>query len=162
MRRLSKGFTLIEVMVTMAVAAILLGIGVPSLVSVYESVRVNNNIEKINNIFLFARNQAISYGTTVNVCAFASTTSCGTNWGNGIRVYITRADSSEKELRVIDNFNPNDKLTGSSSTFTFSPEGLSSGATIIYCPGGKNSQSKSISVSSSGLISYGVDGKSCA
>lgn len=161
MLRLSKGFTLIEVMVTIAVAAILLGIGVPSLISVYEGVRVNNNIEKINNIFLFARNQAISYGTRVNVCAFASATSCGTDWGNGIRVYITRADSSEKELRVIDNFNPNDKLKGSSSTFSFSPEGLSTGANIIYCPGGKSSLSKSVSVSVSGLVSYGEDGKSC-
>ncbi|RTR39094.1 prepilin-type N-terminal cleavage/methylation domain-containing protein [Shewanella canadensis] len=161
MLRLSKGFTLIEVMVTIAVAAILLGIGVPSLISVYEGVRVNNNIEKINNIFLFARNQAISYGTTVNVCAFASATSCGTDWGNGIRVYITRADSSEKELRVIDNFNPNDRLKGSSSTFSFSPDGLSSSATLIYCPGGKSSLSKSVSVSVSGLVSYGEDGKSC-
>ncbi|RTR34620.1 GspH/FimT family pseudopilin [Shewanella atlantica] len=161
MLRLSKGFTLIEVMVTIAVAAILLGIGVPSLVSVYESVRVNNNIEKINNIFLFARNQAISYGTTVNVCAFASATSCGTDWGNGIRVYITRADSSEKELRVIDNFNPNDKLKGPSSAFTFSPDGLSSSADLIYCPGGKSNNSKSVTVSNSGLISYGEDGKSC-
>lgn len=63
------GFTLVELMVTIAVAAILLTIGVPSLISVYEGVRVNNNIAKIHDIMVFARNQAVSYGATIKVCA---------------------------------------------------------------------------------------------
>ena len=67
MQKKMAGFTLIELMITIAVAAILLTIGIPSLVSLYESMRVNNNITKIHDIMAFARNQAISYGTTVNV-----------------------------------------------------------------------------------------------
>lgn len=166
MRNSSQGFTLVELMVTIAVAAILLTIGVPSLVSMYEGFRTNSNIEKIHNVMAFARNQAISYGATVNVCPFASTSTCGTDWSNGIRVYI----NSNNELKIIDSFNGNDKVNGpgkisgtnpNGAHITFSPEGLSSGGTIIYCPAGKASNSKSISVSTSGKVSYGADGSSC-
>ncbi|MFV7769305.1 GspH/FimT family pseudopilin [Shewanella marisflavi] len=160
MRKNKKGFTLVELMVTVAVAAILLTIGVPSLTSVYERVRVNNNIEKINNILAFARNQAISYGATVNVCAYASDSSCGTDWGKGIRIYIETVD---KTLRVIDNFNNNDVVSGPEAELTFSSEGLSpSNGTFIYCPSGKANASKSVTVNPSGLITYGTDNQACS
>ncbi len=61
MQHKMAGFTLIELMITITVAAILLTIGVPSLVSLYEGMRVNNNITKIHDIMVFARNQAVSY-----------------------------------------------------------------------------------------------------
>ncbi|MXR68097.1 prepilin-type N-terminal cleavage/methylation domain-containing protein [Shewanella sp. JBTF-M18] len=158
-----NGFTLVELMVTIVVAGIILTIGLPSLISAYESVRVNRSIERIHNLMSFARNQAISYGTTVNVCPFASTTSCGTgtDWKGGIRVYITDAGGTDKELRAIDNFNSKDSVKGSGPLITFSADGLSSSGSIIYCPNGKASDSQSVTISSSGLISYGADGNSC-
>ncbi|KIO36190.1 GspH/FimT family pseudopilin [Shewanella sp. cp20] len=159
----NKGFTLVELMVTIAVAAILLTIGVPSLTSVYEQVRVNNNVEKIHDLFAFARNQAVSYGATVNVCSFATATSCGTttDWSGGIRVYITDATNTDHELRAIDSFNSQDKVKASAISMTFSADGLSSGGTVIYCPNGRASDSKSVSLSTSGIVSYGTDGNAC-
>lgn len=153
------GFTLVELMVTIAVAAILLTVGVPSLVTLYEGMRVNNNITKIHDIMVFARNQAVSYGTTVNVCPFATATSCGTStdWSKGIRVYI----GTDKELRVIDGFHSSDKIKGSINSLTFSADGLSSGGTLIYCPGGKTAESKGVIVNAGGIISYGSNGSSC-
>lgn len=158
-----NGFTLVELMVTIVVAGIILTIGLPSLISAYESVRVNRSIERIHNLMSFARNQAISYGTTVNVCPFATATSCdsGADWKGGIRVYLTDAGGSDKELRAIDSFDSKDSVKGPSTMITFSADGLSSGGSIIYCPNGKASESQSVTVSSSGLISYGADGNSC-
>lgn len=155
------GFTLVELMVTIAVAAILLTIGVPSLTSLYEGMRVNNNITKIHDIMVFARNQAVSYGKTVNVCPFKTATSCGasTDWSNGVRVYIVNG-GSDKELRVIDSFHASDKVTGPNA-LTFSPDGLSSGGQLIYCPGGKSAESKGVIINGGGLISYGANGSSC-
>ncbi|WP_372869775.1 GspH/FimT family pseudopilin [Shewanella sp.] len=163
MRNINNGFTLVELMITIAVAAILLAIGVPSLTSVYEQVRVDNNIEKVHNLFAFARNQAISYGATVNVCSFATATSCGTStdWSNGIRVYITDADNKDHELRAIDGFGGLDKIKFSAISMTFTAEGLSSGGTLIYCPNAKASGSQSVSVSTSGLVSYGSNDNAC-
>ncbi|WP_028762795.1 GspH/FimT family pseudopilin [Shewanella colwelliana] len=163
MRKHLLGFTLVEMMVTIVIAGILLTVGVPSMVSMYEGFRANSNVEKIHNILAFSRNQAISYGATVNVCPFASATSCGTgtDWKGGIRVFITDADDNDHELRAIDSFHSNDKVKGPSGTITFSPEGLSSGGTLIYCPGGKTAESQSVDISTSGKVSYGVDGGSC-
>jgi type IV fimbrial biogenesis protein FimU len=163
MRNILQGFTLVELMVTIVIAGILLTIGVPSLVTMYEGYRANSNVEKIHNILVFARNQAVSYGATVNVCPFASATSCGTttNWSGGIRVFITDTSNTDRELRAIDSFNINDRIKGSSATITFSAEGLSSSGTIIYCPGGKATDSRSVNVSTSGLVSYGAEGSSC-
>lgn len=160
MQKKMAGFTLIELMITIAVAAILLTIGIPSLVSLYESMRVNNNITKIHDIMAFARNQAVSYGTTVNVCPFATATSCGTgkDWSKGIRVYIA---TGNKELRVIDGFHTNDKVKGPADSLTFSPDGLSSGGIFNYCPEGKAAESKGVIVNVGGVISYGANGDSC-
>jgi type IV fimbrial biogenesis protein FimU len=163
MRNILQGFTLVELMVTIVIAGILLTVGVPSLVSMYEGFRANSNVEKIHNILVFARNQAVSYGATVNVCPFASATSCGTttNWSGGIRVFITDTSGTDRELRVIDSFNSNDRIKGSTGTITFTAEGLSSSGIIIYCPGGKATDSRSVNVSTSGLVSYGAEGSSC-
>jgi len=159
MQNKMAGFTLVELMVTIAVAAILLTIGVPSLVSLYEGMRVNNNITKIHDIMVFARNQAVSYGTTVNVCPFATATSCGTStdWSKGIRVYI----GNDKELRAIDGFHSSDKIKGPADSLTFSPDGLSSGGIFNYCPEGKAAESKGVIVNVGGVISYGANGDNC-
>ncbi|MGI1946590.1 GspH/FimT family pseudopilin [Shewanella glacialipiscicola] len=166
MRDKKKAFTLVELMVTIAIAAILLTIGVPSLISMYEGFRANSNIEKIHDIMAFARNQAINYGATVNVCPFASVSSCGTNWNNGIRVYI----GATNNLRSIDSFNTNDNVKGPAKIvannkngehITFSPDGLSSGGAFIYCPAGKASGSRSINISPSGLIKLGAKNMGC-
>lgn len=163
MRNKLQGFTLVELMVTIVIAGVLLTIGVPSLVSMYEGFRANSEIEKIHNILVFARNQAVSYGATVNVCPFASATSCGTttDWSGGMRVFITDTSNTDRELRAIDSFHSNDRIKGPSGIITFSPEGLSSSGTIIYCPGGRSTDSQSIKVISSGLVSYGAKGASC-
>lgn len=166
MHNKKRAFTLVELMVTIAIAAILLTIGVPSLISMYEGFRANSNIEKIHDIMAFARNQAVNYGTTVNVCPFASASSCGVNWNNGIRVYI----GATNNLRSIDSFNANDKVKGpgkiaannkNGEHITFSPDGLSSGGAFIYCPAGKASDSRSINISPSGLIKFGAKNMGC-
>lgn len=159
MQNKMAAFTLVELMITIAVAAILLTIGVPSLQSMYEAMRTNNNITKIHDIMVFARNQAVSYGTTVNVCPFATPTSCGTStdWSKGIRVYI----EAGKELRAIDDFHSSDKIEGTVDSLTFTADGLSSGGTLIYCPNGKPTESKGVIVNVGGIVSYGANGSSC-
>lgn len=160
-----RAFTLVELMITIVISALLLTIGIPSLISMYEGFRVNSNIEKIHDIMAFARNQAINYGTTVNVCPFANVSSCGENWNNGIRIYI----GATKNLRSIDSFNANDNVKGpkiivnnkNGEHITFSPDGLSSGGTFIYCPAGKSSSSRSVNISTSGLIKYSNDKVGC-
>ncbi|RPA63882.1 prepilin-type N-terminal cleavage/methylation domain-containing protein [Shewanella frigidimarina] len=162
MKKFTFGFTLIEVMVTVAIAAIVIVVAVPSLNSLYESVRAKNNTDKIHSILVLARNQAINYGTIVNICSLQTATSCksGTDWSKGIRVFV-EGNGVTTELKVIDSFDDKDKVKGPSKAISFSSDGISTGGDFIYCPNGKADESKSISVSSSGRVSYGDEGKSC-
>jgi type IV fimbrial biogenesis protein FimU len=151
-----KGFTLVEIMVTIVIAGILLAIGIPSLTSLYEGSRANSNVDKIHSILTFARNQAITYGTTVTVEKLSAS-----SWGGGIKVTLIDTAGKSQTLKVIDAFNTQDKVSGPTS-IAFTPDGLSSTGDMIYCPNGEATSSKSVSVSESGLVSYGTAGKSCS
>ncbi|MDO6610063.1 GspH/FimT family pseudopilin [Shewanella sp. 1_MG-2023] len=160
-----KGFTLVELMVTVAVAAILLTVGVPSLVSLYEGQRANSNISKINSSMQFARSQAVSYGSRVSVCPFNGT-SCDSDWTQGFSIFIDNGtlgslDSTngiqDTVLRSVEGFNSDDFISSSLSRYTFNADGLmnlSQTGNIIYCPGKKtHADSRGITIGVSGRIS---------
>lgn len=149
-----KGFTLVELMVTIAIAAILITVGMPSLTSLYEAYRSDSEIRKAQQVLMFARNQAISYGLDVTVCPLGSSSnSCGSNWIKGITVIYDNAGTNES-LKIINEFNSQDSLTFASTSIVFSPDGLAStSGTMTYCPGGSSSSNcKSIVLSSSGRV----------
>ncbi|MCH1924384.1 GspH/FimT family pseudopilin [Shewanella sp. C32] len=165
MRKMPNGFTLVELMVTIAVAAILLTVGVPSLKSLYDAYRGNSEISRIQQALSFARNQAISYGAPVAVCPNNNGTSCGSDWQSGLLIYATTtADTAtvSKVLKVVEGFNSSDRIAG--GKIVFRPDGLTSNTaqvSFIYCPNGERSGSRSINVSSSGMIRYGDDDQTC-
>lgn len=104
-----NGFTLIELMTTLSVAAILLSIAVPSF---RESI-IRSRLTTMTNEFVtainFARSEAIKIGHSVTLCKSEDGSSCSTDntvyWENGWIVFAdTNAngslDSGETLLRV--------------------------------------------------------------
>lgn len=165
MRKIPNGFTLVELMVTIAVAAILLTVGVPSLKSLYDAYRGSSEISRIQQALSFARNQAISYGAPVAVCPNNDGSSCGTSWQSGLLIYATTTANTatvSKVLKVVEGFNSSDRVAG--GNIVFRPDGLTSNTqqvSFIYCPNGDSSGSRSVNVSSSGMIRYGDDDQTC-
>lgn len=90
---LNRGFTLVELMVTVAVVAIVSGIAIPS----FNSMIINNRSVNIANEFVdalsFARAQAVTRPARISICASNSGTSCAGGWTNGYIVFIDTADS---------------------------------------------------------------------
>src|SRR5690606_20090807 len=83
------GFTLAELLVTIAVGAIVLGIGVPS----YTSFAKNANMVSASNSFLFdlhyTRDTAVTRNTRVVMCASTNGTSCNaSSWATGWLVFV--------------------------------------------------------------------------
>jgi type IV fimbrial biogenesis protein FimT len=84
----NRGFTLVELMVTVAVAAIVIGIAIPS----FNSMITNNRSVTIANEFAdvlsFARTQAVSRSARISICASNTGTSCVGDWEDGYIVFI--------------------------------------------------------------------------
>lgn len=93
-RRLAQGFTLVELMVTLTIAAILLSLAAPSLASFVQGARLRGSSNELASALMFARSEAIKRGYAVTVCASANPSalnpSCGISatWQQGWLVFV--------------------------------------------------------------------------
>ena len=85
-----KGFTLIELIVAMAVASILIAVGVPSFQSMIQNGRQSAAYNGLMSELSYARSEAVKRSTSVVVCARATDTSCGSSasWNDGWLVFV--------------------------------------------------------------------------
>ena len=78
-----RGFTLVELLVTITVAAILATIAIPS----FQDATLNGKLSSLANNFVasaqLARGEAIKRNTTVTLCASSNGTSCTGAWKDG-------------------------------------------------------------------------------
>lgn len=80
-----QGFTLIELMLTISVAAVLLTVGVPSFQEFIASNRLTSEVNGLSAFIQLARSEAIKSGRRVTLCASSDGTSCATTgyWEQG-------------------------------------------------------------------------------
>ena len=85
-----RGFTLVELMVTLVIVAILLALAVPNFRTLIENSRQNGVVDSLVSSFNAARNTALSRDLTVTVCPVTppatpgqpAGSSCTTSWGS--------------------------------------------------------------------------------
>lgn len=99
MSKRQQGFTLVEMMVTLAVAIILIAVGVPMFTSVAANNRAAAQTNALVTALNLARSEAVGRATRVSVGPTS-----GGNWANGWAVFID-ADSDDtvdsgEELRI--------------------------------------------------------------
>lgn len=88
-----KGFTLIEMMVVLAVAAILLGIGVPSFRSLIENQRMTAVTNDFFAAINLARSEAIKRGTRVDLVPAGA----DGDWSEGWIVFVDADDDQRPD-----------------------------------------------------------------
>jgi type IV fimbrial biogenesis protein FimT len=135
-RHRSTGFTLLELIMTMTVAAILLAIGVPSFRYVTSANRAAGEINGLLGDMQFARGEAIKEGQTVTICAAANgAPPClgTTAWENGWIVFSDVAGNgvfggTDVLLKMQKTFSNTDTLTADNgiTNVAFSREGFTS------------------------------------
>lgn len=122
----SYGFTLIELMITLAIVAIVLAIGVPS----FQGMMRDNRLATQTNTFLaalnLARSEAIKRGRRVTLCKSASGATCegGGGYQQGWIVFVDPndnavVDAGEMILRVEGAMPGNLSLTGNSTVQSY-------------------------------------------
>lgn len=84
-----EGFTLLELMITVAVLAILLGIGIPSFNSVIASSQLTSQTNRIVAALNAARMEAVKRNTHAVICTSSNGTACnGTSWASGWLIFM--------------------------------------------------------------------------
>ena len=101
-----RGFTLLELLVTIAVAAILVAVAFPSYRGVVDrntiAARVNDLVGDLN----YARSQAVTRGRSVHLCKSDDQETCASSasdWSQGWIVYVSDLDSESDPEPTPDN-----------------------------------------------------------
>lgn len=148
----TQGFTLIELIVSVAIAGILLAVGIPSLQSLSERGKLNAQLSTLVSSMKLARSEAVAKSSPVILCASGDGESCRgsdqSQWEKGWFIFLDRnqdgdfdkgtgncLDTEDCVLRYSPSFEDSDKtlLRSLSNVATFTSEGT------ITVSGGTNS-----------------------
>ena len=85
-----KGFTLLELISTLAVSAIVLGVGVPSIAALMNANRLSGQVNDLRSALALTRTEAITRNQHVVICKSDDGETCTRKgrWDNGWIVYV--------------------------------------------------------------------------
>lgn len=133
MNRKHTGFTLIELMVVLAIGAILLSLAVPSFRSTIQNNRISTQANELVSTLQLARGEAIKRGLRITVCVSTDQATCtGANWASGWIAFADvnangSVDAGDTLLKV------SGALDGGS---TLTSAGFANAARVQYQPSG--------------------------
>jgi len=81
------GFTLTEILITVVVAAVLMGVAAPSMQGAAQNARISSAHNQLAGALQRARSEAIKRSGNVTVCAREDDSTCGDDWQNGWLVF---------------------------------------------------------------------------
>lgn len=115
MTKNNQGFTLIELIVTLAVIGILFAMAAPNLQTTIQGNRISSQYNDMRGDFAFARNLAISRNVAVNISS-----NNGTDWSDGWAV-ISPAGTARVSLTA-----NNVAINASVASLTYNADGTAS------------------------------------
>lgn len=160
----TSGFTLIELMVTLAIASILAVVAAPGLSNFLENGRAFRAANTVAAAARFARAEAVNMQSPVVLCGRnASTDNCSgtTTWSTGLLVFVDSnrngsRDANERVLKTTAPFDARDTVLSTLARLTFTPEGRAQNMTALtfrYCPSSATSPySRAVTVSGAGRV----------
>lgn len=108
--RTQRGFTLYELLITLAVVGIILTVGIPNLAAYTQNSRMTSTANDLHAAFQLARSESARARTNITICASADPLGAGSDcdgtWDQGYIVFVDvdgdllRAGANETVLRA--------------------------------------------------------------
>ncbi len=124
-----RGFTLLELLVTFTVAAILIAIAIPSLTVFVQNSREDSQADSLLSSLAYARSEAVKRDANVLICSSSDGATCSGSsaWGNGWIVETSGA--APTVLQTMPQLDAGNTLSASFngagvSQLTFQPSGF--------------------------------------
>jgi type IV fimbrial biogenesis protein FimT len=151
------GFTAIELMVTLAVAVVLISMAVPAYNAFVQNNRITAQANELVTAINLSRDEALKRRTTVTVCSSADGSTCTGNWQDGWIVFTdANADSTvngtDQVLRVWEALTGGATITTTPAALRYSNIGLVNTSAVfqLRIPGCTGNLARDINVSVTG------------
>ena len=168
-------FTLVELMVTLAVLGISLMIAVPSFISITNTNRAASETNSLVGALGYARSEASTRGDNVTICRSQDGATCqsGTGWTDGWIVFINtdndspaQVDAGETILRVYGATSTGNAISASAAladSITFGPSGFSnSQGEFVLCDNSGAASARKVTLTRIGRVSLTTGGGTCS
>jgi len=155
MKAFTKGFSLVELMVTVAVLGVITAIAIPSFSEILDSSKRASVAGELASDFALARTEAARRGKRVTVCVSSDGTTCSNSaadWNSGWIVFSDVA--ADGVLTIADGDELLRRRDALSSSLSFVPSGFTTSGRVQFRPSG--------SVDSEGALLLCKPGKSGA
>jgi prepilin-type N-terminal cleavage/methylation domain-containing protein len=159
-KKTTSGLTLVELVITIAVAGILAGLAIPSFRDMIQNNRMASHANELVSSVNLARNEAVKRGVQVKIKAAGTATD--NEWGKGWKVWVDddgdgTINGTEVVLRDVGEFNSSIELdsTGNTSLFVYQADGsLGAAQTLRLCDSTKSGEKgREITIAPSGRVS---------
>jgi len=123
-----KGFSLIELVVALAVISIAIAVGLPSLQGISQDSRLTSAINTLSGDFAFARSEAVTRNVSVRI----RTVTADNNWAGGWIVETLPAVGPAVTIRNGPALANNILLTGDAPSLTYNSDGTQTVGTLNF------------------------------
>ncbi|MCF6282124.1 MAG: GspH/FimT family pseudopilin [Candidatus Polarisedimenticolaceae bacterium] len=163
-----RAFTLVELIVTLAIGAILLSTGVPMFGTMLESNRASVRSIELRKALITTQSEATNKGSRVALCPInSSNDGCDTNsprnWANGWLMFVDDGaiqgtyDAGEQILHLFQSTEGPHTVVVAADFIRYDPQGeLASGVPTVFTikyPQCTNRQARRVSISAIGRVS---------
>lgn len=159
-----KGLTLLEMLVAVAVLAIILTTVAPSIQNVLIKNRITSDLNNLSAVAQRARFTAVDEQASVVLCPTENYTACTSSWKKAKMVFVDvngngSRDNSETLIVASDPLNSSNTVYGITGSLVFDEQGgIDKAGTITLCPKDNDADyASALLLSLYGRISVAVD-----